>query len=226
MLRSLKDRIYQNQQLALDTRAAIELSKLGLPYLSWPGSAIAPSGLITVLNDIDINSRTTVLEYGSGISTLYIAKILQKHGGKLVSIDQDEGWSNIVRSWIEDAQLEDVASLVVAPLTQCSHAVGNLSWYDEEVVANAIIGRSIDCILVDGPTAYESGKELARYPALPVTYELMSERCSIFLDDINRPGEKEIVKRWSDSFELSFVLLKGRGGLAYAVRGQAFYAGF
>jgi predicted O-methyltransferase YrrM len=57
--------------------------------MPWPGSAIAPSALRTILNEIEINSRNIIVEFGCGISTLYIAKVLKNTEGHITTIEND-----------------------------------------------------------------------------------------------------------------------------------------
>jgi hypothetical protein len=75
-------------------------------------------------------------------------------------------------------------------------------------------------IVIDGPPAYEVSKEKARYPALPFIYSMLSDRCSIFLDDADREGEKEIIRRWEEEFSFPFRVVGG--SLAFATRGESF----
>lgn len=224
MIQKLKNKFIMRRQENHDARAAVELSRLNLPYLPWPGSAIAPSSLCTILNEIQINNRKTIVEFGSGISTLYIAKVLERTGGHIVSIENDSGWSAIIKEWIDTAGLSNQVTLVDAPLAPCSISDHNLEWYQEDTVVSALSDLTIDCVLVDGPPAYEKGKELARYPALPMTYKKLSDNCVVFLDDIHRVGEKEVIKKWATYSGIKFNQHLRSDSLARGVRGSAFYS--
>jgi hypothetical protein len=220
----VKNKLRTLEQAVHNARAAAELSRLDLPYLPWPGSALAPSALRTILNEIEVNKRKTVVEFGSGISTLYIAKILSRIGGHIVSIENNAEWADLVRGWLAEAGLAGTATLIVAPLGSCSYSLKGLEWYDEKAVLAGISGLKIDCVLVDGPTAYERGTELARYPALLAIEEQLNDSFVVFLDDINRAGEQEVLKKWSDHFGIEFHSHLGRGGIAQGVRGPSFYS--
>jgi hypothetical protein len=37
---------------------------------------------------------------------------------------------------------------------------------------------------------------LARYPALPMFFERLSESAIVLVDDASRPDEQEMIKRW------------------------------
>jgi predicted O-methyltransferase YrrM len=207
-----------------DARAAVELARLGLPYLPWPGSAIAPSALTTILNDLQINQRKTVVEFGSGLSTVYIAKVLEAVGGTITSIENDADWAALVNQWIARSNLGHVARIVVAPLGACAVALDGNHWYNQTTVNEAVANLTIDCVLVDGPPAYTADKARARYPALPVILDRLAPDCAVYLDDIRRAGEQDILKMWSALSGIEFHMFPAKGGIACGVRGHAFSA--
>ena len=115
MLKRLKDKFYQVEQSVYDARASVELARLGLAFRPWPGSAIAPSALLMILNEIEINARRTVVEFGSGLSTLYIAKLLQRTGGHITTIENDEAWANLVNEWVVAEGVSDQVEFCSGP---------------------------------------------------------------------------------------------------------------
>lgn len=213
-------------QSAADARAAVELAKIGVPYLPWPASAIAPSALLSILNDMEINDRQHIVEFGCGLSTVYMAMIAKRTGAKIISFDDNPEWASLVRGWINRVDAAAACSIIVAPLTSNPHALDGNKWYDRTVVEAQLAGATVDLILVDGPIAYTQEKRLARYPALPNIADRLSCDCAIFLDDVRRSGEREIAERWAKEFGLTFEYHTSRGGYAKAVRGNAFYAAF
>lgn len=213
-------------QSAADARAAVELGKMNVPYLPWPASAIAPSALLSILNDIEINGRRTIVEFGCGISTVYMAMLAKRTGARIVSFDDNPEWVALVREWIDRISATSLCEIVVAPLKPNGHGIDGNHWYDEAVVTDRLADLTVDLVLVDGPIAYTQEKRLARYPALPSVVARLGDRCAVFLDDIRRSGEREIAERWAQQFGLSFEFYPSRGGYAKAVRGAAFYAAF
>jgi predicted O-methyltransferase YrrM len=179
---------------------------------------------MTILNELQINQRKTVVEFRSGLSTIYMAKVLEARGGSLTSIEHDPGWAEIVRQWIAHSRLEPVARIVVAPLAPCHYSLDNNPWYDQAKVAEAIAHLAIDCVLVDGPPAHTPGRSRARYPAFEAVEGRLSDRYVIFLDDIGRGGEQEILARWSARAGISFEMMPARGGIARGVKGAAYYS--
>lgn len=209
--------------LSNDTRAAVELSRLGLPYLPWSDASLLPSALQVVLNEIEINSRKTIVEFGSGISTIYIAQILSRLGGRIVSFESDAEWATFVEDRLAALNLSEFASVVHAPLGPCTLSKNGLDWYDQAAVAAAVQDLSVDCVLVDGPPAYKTGYELARYPALPALSAHLAPDYVVFLDDIHRLGEKQILRLWADLFGIKFLSFFSKGNIARGVHGVAHF---
>ena len=95
-----------------------------------------------------------------------------------------------------------------------------MPWYDDAVVAAgldvALRGELIDLLLVDGPPAYAAGHELARYPALPVLYDRLAPGATVVLDDVERAGEQEVLRRWERETGLDFDRRAADAGVAVA----------
>src|SRR5690606_36365313 len=51
----------------------------GYPYLPFSGSSLRPFCLNHILNDIVINNRKHIIEFGSGISTILIGRLIKKN---------------------------------------------------------------------------------------------------------------------------------------------------
>ncbi|RWO97374.1 class I SAM-dependent methyltransferase [Mesorhizobium sp.] len=210
-------------QASNNTRAAVELSRLGLPYLPWSDASLLPSALQVVLNEIEINARKTVAEFGSGISTIYIAQILSRLGGRIVSFETDPEWATFVENRLAALNLSEFATVVRAPLGPCTLSKNGLSWYDQSIVAAAVQDLSIDCVVVDGPPAYKTGYELARYPALPAIEANLAHDYAVFLDDIHRLGEQEVLRLWAGLFGIEFSCYFSKGNIARGIHGVAHF---
>jgi hypothetical protein len=102
-----------------------------------------------------------------------------------------------------------------------------LTWYDQTAletgIDSALGGAAIELLVVDGPPAYAQGHGLARYPALPVLHDRLAPSATIILDDAERPGEREIIRRWQLETDLSFHQDDARAGLATATVHTARY---
>ncbi len=204
--------------LSYDTFALIALQDFALGYLPWSQSSIRPSALVCLLNDIKVNQRRTIVEFGSGVSTMFMAELIKDSDDRrLLSFEHDEGWSASVNDWLDRRGLAGAARCVHAPLRPC--AGYDLPWYDVEVVRRALGERAVDCLLCDGPPAYASGSGMARLPAVPIVREFLAGEFSIILDDIQRHHERRVARAWQRLLGVPFQHVFLRGGFALAIKG-------
>jgi predicted O-methyltransferase YrrM len=202
----------------LEMESIVKLNAFGFDYIPWTGSAIKPSALVKILNDIAYHNRTAILELGSGISTYYLAKVMQQNNGILYTVDHENEWLDIVTTELEKYKLLDSVNVIHTELIENTLNEDTGPWYDVEKI-KAEIDRPIDLLVVDGPPAYMEGSSLSRYPALPLLNELMNDDCAIFLDDIHRKGEASILKKWSNSYNYDATVYKDQS-VGYLKRNQ------
>jgi predicted O-methyltransferase YrrM len=207
-----------------DEAARTALAALTGPYLPWSFGAMRPTGLVTVCNNIVLHGRRRVVELGSGVSTVLLARLLtQRHPVgefRLVTVEHDREWAQWVTGQLDREGLGGSVTVVHAPLRPHALAESGLCWYDQAALTygldTALRGEPIDLLVVDGPPAYQSGNELARYPALPVLRERLAPGATIVLDDIERTGEQEVLRRWEQQTGLVFDCKFAESGIATA----------
>jgi hypothetical protein len=193
-----------------DILATNYLLPLSSSYLPWTGYSMRPSGLVKVLNDIVLNKRSVIVECGGGISTIYIARILKSRGGHLYSIDHHPQWLELLEEQLRKEEISDYVSLICAPLVPTNLSWENLPWYNTEILKKKIPQElAIELLLVDGPPAYEKSLQHSRYPAVPYFFGQLAEDFTIIIDDVNRPGEQEIIKRWTQFLKVNFEIVEG-----------------
>lgn len=205
------------------------LAALPGPYLPWGSGAMRPAGLVTVCNDIVLNGRRRVVELGSGISTVLLARLLCQRspvdGFRLAAVEHDARWAQWVTEQLDREGTGSDVVVVHAPLAPHPRAEPGLSWYDDaaliEGLHTALQGDPIDLLLVDGPPAYAAGQGLARYPALPVLGNLLAPGATVLLDDAERPGEQEVLRRWEHETGHDFDRRVDQVGMAVATIGSA-----
>jgi predicted O-methyltransferase YrrM len=188
-----------------------------------------PAGLATVCNDIVLNGRCRIVEFGSGVSTVLLARLLcqrwPRGGFRLAAVEHDARWARWVTGQLDREGIGSDVVVVHAPLTPHPHAERGLSWYDDDTVTaglhSALRGDPIDLLLVDGPPAYTAGHGLARYPALPVLLDRLVPGATVVLDDAERPGEQEVLRRWERETGLDFDRRAEQAGVAVARIGDA-----
>jgi predicted O-methyltransferase YrrM len=166
--------------------------------LTWSSGSMTPAGFAAVCAEVEARDRPTVVECGSGFSTLQLAQLVRERDGRLVSLEHHEGWATRVRDELALAGLAETAQVILAPLEPGA----GLPWYAAEALAS-VPGR-IDVLLVDGPPAFEPGTGLSRYPALPVLLPRLAEGAVVVLDDLDRPGEQEVLAAWRREFGFRF----------------------
>src|SRR5574337_237471 len=194
------------------------------PFLPMTGGSLRPFCLVHLLNDLLINQRKSIIEFGSGISTILIGRLIQRQRlrTQVISIEHEKKWTAELRKVIKKEQLDKFVTVINAPLVKCKLHPDNNYWYDLNVLDNHIEKRKkFDMVIIDGPPAWQQGKELARYPALPYLKNKLSERVAIYLDDANRNGEQTILHMWQKKYSINFTL---RGStLAVYTSGHAYY---
>jgi predicted O-methyltransferase YrrM len=208
--------------------AADVLATIDRPRLTWGAGAMRPEGLVAVCNDVILNGRDRVVELGSGVSTILLARLLTRRrprgGWRLAAVEHDARWAQRVSDQLDSEHLRRHVTVVHAPLVPHRLAAADLGWYDEAAVVaglDAVLrGDLIDLVVVDGPPAYAAGHGLARYPALPVLQHRLAPGATIVLDDIDRPGEQEVLRRWESNIGLSFHRLPEPARVAIATNSR------
>jgi predicted O-methyltransferase YrrM len=171
-----------------------DLLALERPLRATRGAAASPDLLLELVRIVDRERPGLVLELGSGVSTVVIARRLAQLGhGRVISIDHEAVYADVTRAELELQGLSHVADVVVAPLGPVEAGGEQLRWY---LVPEDAIDAPVDLLFVDGPPQ-RSGK-LARYPALPAMRHLLAPGATIVVDDADRPSEQEAVRRWRE----------------------------
>ena len=188
-----------------DVEASFALRALPGPYLPWGSGSMRPSGLVEVCNDVVLNDRCNIVELGSGVSTVILARLLAQRAGtadrSVVAVEHDARWRRWVVGQLIAEGLDVDVTVVDAPLRPFVGG-GGLAWYDETAIDAAI--DVIDLLVVDGPPAFEPGYGLARHRALVVLRERLVAGATVVLDDVERVGEQDVLRRWEDEFGLEF----------------------
>ena len=199
--KSVKKRLLQP---ARDACALQRLAGFDLGYIPWSGAAMRPEAVLLLVNEILVNQRGQILELGSGISTIYgAAAIAEKGSGFIDSVDQDQDWINVVEGQLRKRGLSDYVRFHYAPLVNRvdldwpDETVPVADYYDSERIEGRIEDKSKDLLVVDAPTAFEAGREYARFPALQVFRRYLADEFTIMIDDVGRIGERTAIESWA-----------------------------
>ncbi len=181
------------------------------PYLPWSTGSMRPAAMVAVCNEIVHGRRRVVVECGSGVSTVVLARLLRQLGsaGTVTSLEHDAAWAHLVSGFLHREGLDGIATVLHAPLA------GDPPWYAGEVVAALPLG--VDLLVVDGPPAFEPGHGARRQPALSRLEDRLQPDATIVVDDVERPGEQAVVADWESTTAWRFVTDE-RAGIAVGHR--------
>jgi hypothetical protein len=199
-------RLFTDELAIQDIQSCSFLSTL-LPknsYLPFTSFSLSPTLILHVINDMILLNRSTIVEFGSGISTVIIAKLISLHSlnAKLYSVDQDSKWQGSLNGILESESINNHVELITAEIVNLPNfSEEKANWYSKEIL-NERLPKEIDLMLVDGPTL--STGSHSRIHALPFVIENLSNNFSIFLDDTYRKGEQEILTDWKELLQMNY----------------------
>lgn len=172
----------------------------------WP---ISPDFGIHLVELIESNDYGAIIEFGSGTSTVLIAKTIKHIAAKRenppetiqIAFEHSDRYHSLTRSRLEQAGLSAAVRLELCPLREyiCPNGQPYLYYDCLNVItelANKLCHSTLKMLLVvDGPPG-TTGKH-ARYPALPIIIDSIKPAVvDIFLDDFRRSDEKEVANLW------------------------------
>jgi predicted O-methyltransferase YrrM len=164
----------------------IRLLDLKAPIPATRSWAASPDVLLTLLHHAKQSNPKTILDLGSGMSTLVLAK--SAPAAKVISIDNSAEFAQKTREMLAVHGIVN-AEVRVAPLK--THASG-VDWYDVSQLADI---SDIDLLFVDGPPG--SKNDRARHPALTECLSKLSPRAVVVIDDAGREGEKDMAQEFA-----------------------------
>jgi len=138
---------------------------------------------------VSLNHRN-ILEFGSGVSSLLIAKLLNTlGGGGLTSVESNPRWCSKIWNSISEFHLVDSNLIESQPQLQVSRK----GVFHSYRTAAKSIGKHgpYDLVLIDGPQWF-----FGRDGSLHISFPFLKKGALIILDDAGRPGERWSVWRW------------------------------
>ena len=78
-----------------------------------------------------------------------------------------------------------------------------MPWYDEAPLRTSLPDK-VELLLVDGPIAHGQAMRAVRHPALPFMADRLADGATVALDDVDRRGERDILKAWQRAYSLDF----------------------
>lgn len=158
----------------------------------------AKPALISYLLNEYRDFEGTMVECGSGLSTLLLQMIALRTGAQILSLEHNLEWHELMNRRLAARNLA-TTSLIYAPLRE----YGDYDWYDDRAVLSEC--KSIDVVLCDGPPNSTRG---GRYGAMPRMAHLLNDNAAIIVDDAQRSEEAQMIRRWSADSQKQIVLEK------------------
>lgn len=160
------------------------------------GWAMDATNLVAALDIIERQCPRVVVELGSGTSSAWIGRLVRRLGtGRVISLDHEARYADGTRAVIERLGLTDCVEVRVASMVDAGIAEHETPWYDISVLDDV---TAIDVMIIDGPP--DMTGPMARYPALPMLVDRMSDGALILVDDAGRSSETEMIDRWKQEY--------------------------
>jgi len=140
-----------------------------------------------------VDEHGPILECGSGLTTLVLARIARGTGVQVWTLEHDARCFQRVGSRLRSAGLE--ANVLHAPLRD----YGSFDWYDVDPARLP----AFSLVVCDGPPKRTRG---GRFGLVPVLGERLAPGCLILLDDAAREGEREVLNRWAAGLPIRYEL--------------------
>jgi predicted O-methyltransferase YrrM len=190
--------------------AVAEMDKVSVSRFEHPGSwAMDPTSCRFLAAFTRALGAKRVLEFGSGFSTLMMAReIPAQEGNYLLSVDDSEKYTKLAREAFETSECPAKVEFRTAPL--------KLKMYGPRVLLGYTLPKGLleamgpfDLVLIDAPH-HDYGRESVFYDA----FAAVAPGGYLVLDDANRADmEKEYVRAWLDTYgdAIDPIMLEGIG---------------
>ena len=158
--------------------------------IAWgnPGYA-AGFSYLQHISERTSNTKGTILECGSGATTLLIGSLLHQEDRRIIVLEHDQDWHAYLSCIANQLGLDNV-TLLHTPLVN----YGNFEWYDiEKALDEECIEKDIGLVICDGPPGKTPG---GRYGLMPIAGGMFSDHCVVLLDDTHRKAEQTIIENW------------------------------
>ena len=178
-------------------------------FLPITEKTLRPFCIAFILNELVINNRNSIIEFGSGLSTIMMGRLIksEKLNSKLFSIEHDQEWVNFLNKILLKEKLTNKVKIIYAPLNKTFNKENQLfSWYDFDITEVLDEVKEFDMVIIDGPPGFTNNNFLSRYNALPYVYNYLKEDFVIMMDDANRKGESLALTLYQKEFKLKFLL--------------------
>ena len=178
-----------------EIRRQLAPDQIALPGLG--GWAITAPVVSAIAGRLLLDDRPlTVLELGSGASTLWTALAISRSGrGRCVSLDHIAEFAQKTRDMLRANGVADHADVLYSPLVAQEVNGSTYEYYDLSVLPDDL---AIDVLIIDGPPGIANAN--TRYPAIPLLYDRLQPGALIVVDDTIRADERKAMASWQGQF--------------------------
>ena len=184
-IKELKELVWHSYRQSEALHQLFALLKFSAPIPPTRSWAASPDLLLTLAELVRTHKPRLVVELGSGVSTLIVAKAGAR---KVISIDNSAEFAMKTREMLKAHKVRGV-EVRVAPLK--AHASG-VDWYDTAKLKDL---KKIDMLIIDGPPGSKNPD--ARKPALKELLAKLSPNVVVVIDDVNRIGERQLAEAFA-----------------------------
>jgi predicted O-methyltransferase YrrM len=193
--------------------AAQSLAMLGLPFpvffRDWSIDSLLGRELVEL---IESRRPRTILELGSGVSSVLVAATIERLGMKEtrhIVVDHLQEYLDETRRRVDNQGLGRQTEYWLCPLV-LGEAEGP-AWYSG--IPERLREAQVDLVLVDGPPGKLHPE--SRRPAFAVLRPFLSADAVLLLDDTNRSSDRNTAKAWArDNPDFEFFRDKAGKGFA------------
>lgn len=214
--RYIRRTVVERQQMqAVANLHALARTSAAVPFMG--GWAASPDVLLFLVDEMVALRPNTVVECGSGVSTLWFALVIREQSlpTRVVALEHDERYVAKTRSLLARHGVAHLADVRHAPLVQLPD--GSDLWYDTQEIEDL---ADVGLVFVDGPPASTSAR--ARLPAAPVLLRRLAKVSTIVLDDLVRDEEKQVAALWREQLtDFTYEELSVEKGAAVFRRGSS-----
>ena len=166
----------------IDEQAIAEL------WLAWdnPQWSATLEMLSTAAGLAAKSNQDTIVECGSGISTIILAVAAKSTGSRLISLESDRKWYERMSRLVGALGIPN-AEVRWAPLVEHHNA----DWYDPQVLDDV---TRIELFLCDGPPGDTRG---GRSGCLEGIGPRLAPDARVLIDDTNRAPERDLAERFA-----------------------------
>lgn len=161
-----------------------------VPYTTY---ALDPTEILHILNEVVINQRKCVLELGTGTSTIYLARLAKANNMdiQIISVDHNADYQEVIKQFCAGEGTASHIQFLHAPINE------EYNWYDKKVILGGMNNRKVDMVIIDGPPKINGDRNI-RANGKTFIEQLLSDSYSIFIDNADRPEERELANRICD----------------------------